>query len=108
MARISGQSARRYDPRTRNPAKRRELRARVFAGSDVCAICGYNVDKTLGPYTPESPEIDEIIPVARGGDPYDFNNLQLTHRKCNRQKSDKIPMNFAPAPIEMIPHSHNW
>lgn len=108
MAREAGKSARRYDPRTRNPAQRRALRARVFANSDVCAICGYQVDKALGPYLPESPEIDEIIPVARGGDPYDFANLQLTHRKCNRQKSDKIPMNFAPVPIQQIPHSHQW
>ncbi len=106
--RVSGQSARKIDPRVRNPAKRRELRARVFAASDVCALCGYHVDKLLGPYTPESPELDEIIPVDRGGDPYDLNNLQLTHRKCNRQKSNKIPMNFAVAPIEQIPHSHVW
>lgn len=108
MARISGQSARYIDPRKRNPAQRRALRARVFANSDVCAICGYQVDKALPPFTPESPEVDEIIPVARGGDPYDFNNLQLTHRKCNRQKSDKVPMHFSQQEIEQIPHSHNW
>ena len=92
----------------RHPAKRRELRARVFASTDVCGICGYQVIKELPPYTPESPEVDEIIPVDRGGDPYDFNNLQLTHRKCNRQKSNKIPMNFVPVPVEQIPHSHHW
>ena len=79
-----------------------------MASSDVCAICGYQVDKGLPAFTPESPEVDEIIPVARGGDPYDYNNLQLTHRKCNRQKSDKMPVHFAAAPIEQIPHSRVW
>lgn len=108
MARISGQSARYIDPRKRNPAVRRQLRARVFANSDVCAICGYQVDKSLAPFTPESPEVDEIIPVARGGDPYQFENLQLTHRKCNRQKSDKMPLHFQQQEIEQIPHSHIW
>lgn len=110
MARISGQSGRQQyvDPRKRNPAVRRSLRARVLANSDVCAICGYQVVKELPPFTPESPEVDEIIPVARGGDPYDYANLQLTHRKCNRQKSDKMPVHLANQPIEQIPHSHNW
>lgn len=108
MARISGQSGRYVDPRKRNPAQRKALRARVYANSDVCAICGYQVDKSLPAFTPESPEVDEIVPVARGGDPYDFANLQLTHRKCNRQKSDKMPAHFAVVPVEQIPHSQQW
>lgn len=108
MARISGQSRRYVDPRKKNPALRRQLRARIFSQSDVCALCGYAVDKTLGPYTPESPELDEKIPVARGGDPFDINNLQLTHRKCNRAKSDKMPMHLTVQKIEQIPHSNAW
>jgi 5-methylcytosine-specific restriction endonuclease McrA len=66
------------------------------------------VDKTLPPYTPLSPELDEKIPVNRGGDPYQFENLQLTHRKCNRQKSDKMPLSLVSVPIENIPHSQAW
>lgn len=108
MARISGQSARKPDPRTRNPAQRRALRARVFASTDVCGICGYYVDKSLPPYTPMSPEVDEIIPVNRGGDPYQYENLQLTHRKCNRAKSDKMPLHLQPAPVENYPISNIW
>lgn len=108
MVRISGQSARIKDPRTRQPALRRQLRARIFASTEVCALCGKYVDKSLGPYMPESPELDEKIPVARGGDPYDINNLQLTHRRCNRQKSDKMPINFVEVKVEQIPHSNKW
>jgi 5-methylcytosine-specific restriction endonuclease McrA len=36
------------------------------------------------------PEVDEIIPVSRGGNPLDIDNCQLTHRFCNRRKSDKV------------------
>lgn len=108
MARISGQARRYVDPRKKNPALRRQLRARIFAQTDVCAICGYAVNKKLEPYLPESPELDEKIPVARGGDPFDINNLQLTHRKCNRAKSDKMPMHLTVKPIEQVPLSNKW
>lgn len=108
MVRISGQSRRYVDPRKRNQPLRQQLRARIFAQQDNCALCGFAVDKTLGPYTPESPELDEKIPVARGGDPYDINNLQLTHRKCNRAKSDKMPMHLVTVQVNQIPHSNRW
>lgn len=36
------------------------------------------------------PTVDHIIPIAKGGQPADISNLQLAHRSCNRQKSDKL------------------
>lgn len=36
-----------------------------------------------------SAEVDEIIPVSRGGDPLAWNNVQLTHRCCNQHKSNR-------------------
>lgn len=65
------------------------LRRRVLAAYDTCAICGRPVDKTLKSPHPMSAEVDELIPVSRGGDPYSFTNCRLTHRICNRMKSDK-------------------
>lgn len=108
MARITGQARRYVDPRKKNQALRKQLRARIFSQQDNCAICGYAVDKRLGPFTPESPELDEKIPIARGGDPYDINNLQLTHRKCNRAKSDKMPVHMVQVPVARLPHSNKW
>lgn len=32
-------------------------------------------------------ELDEIIPVSRGGDPLDINNVAPAHRCCNQAKS---------------------
>ena len=77
------------NPRTANGARRREIRARVLAAYDTCAICGKPVDKSLRTPNPWSAEVDEIIPVSRGGSPTDWHNVQLTHRCCNQMKSNK-------------------
>ena len=66
-------------------------RKKILANVDICAICGGPVDKGLPATHPMSAAVDHIIPVSKGGDPVALKNLQLTHRKCNRAKSDKIP-----------------
>lgn len=81
--------SKRRNERVGNGYRRRMLRQRVLAAYDVCAICGQPVDKTLKTPHPMSAEVDELVPVSRGGSPYDFANCRLTHRICNRMKSDK-------------------
>lgn len=63
----------------------------ILATQSVCAICGKPVDKSLKYPHPMSATVDHIIPISRHGHPSDISNLQLAHRWCNRQKSDKIP-----------------
>lgn len=75
------------NPRRTNGAKRNAIRRRVLAYYDTCYICGQAVDKTLKTPHPLSAEVDEVIPVSRGGSPYDWNNVRLAHRACNRLKS---------------------
>ena len=65
-------------------------RKRIYATQTVCGICGRPVDFSLKYPHPLSPTIDHIIPLAKGGHPSDIDNLQLAHRCCNRQKSDKL------------------
>ena len=55
-----------------------------------CGICGGEVDFKYKYPHPLSPTVDHIIPLAKGGHPSDLANLQLAHRWCNRQKSDKL------------------
>lgn len=63
----------------------------ILATQDVCGICGKPVDKIKYKYPhPLSATVDHIIPVSKGGHPSDLSNLQLAHRCCNRQKSDKL------------------
>lgn len=63
----------------------------ILATQNICAICGKPVDKSLKYPHPMSATVDHIIPISRHGHPSDISNLQLAHRWCNRQKSDKIP-----------------
>lgn len=65
-------------------------RKRILATQSVCGICGKPVDKSLSWPHPMSACIDHIIPIDKGGHPFDINNLQLAHMTCNRAKSDKV------------------
>lgn len=90
------------NPRYRNGWRREQLRKRVLAAYDVCAICGQPVDKTLHTPHPLSAEVDEIIPVSRGGNPLAWDNVRLTHRRCNRLKSNRSD-DYARAQLTQTP-----
>ncbi len=74
------------NPRYSNGARRRAIRARWKAIGAPCALCGKPIDYSLPAGHPMSFEVDEIIPVSRGGDPLDFSNTQPAHRSCNQRK----------------------
>ena len=69
-------------------------RKKILATQTICGICGKPVDFSYRYPHPMSPTVDHIIPVSKGGHPSDIDNLQLAHRCCNREKSDRL----APAP----------
>ena len=79
------------NPRNANGHRRRQLRARVLAEEDTCWLCEAPVDRTLKTPHPMSPEVHELIPVSKGGDPLDRSNCRLTHRRCNQRQSDRLP-----------------
>ena len=79
------------NPRQTNGAKRRALRAQVLREETNCWLCGGFVDVKLKHGLPESPEVDEIVPVSLGGDPYDRTNTRLAHRLCNQKRGNKLP-----------------
>lgn len=88
-------------------------RAKILATQDICAICGKPVDKSIPSPHPLSPTVDHIIPVNKGGHPSDLANLQLAHRCCNRDKSDRLTQGRAPAAEKTIsnrvlPLSMDW
>lgn len=85
----------------------------ILATQTICGICGKPVDKSLKYPHPMSPTVDHIIPVSRNGHPSDINNLQLAHRWCNRQKSDKLSPPIRQERLEdkkinSLPQSANW
>lgn len=96
-----------YNPRRTNSTKRNRLRARVLREETHCGICLHPVDVKLPHGLPESPEVDEIIPVSKGGDPYDRKNCRLTHRLCN-QKRGNGDREAKQANIDPIRTSRQW
>lgn len=86
-------------------------RKRILASQSICGICGQPVDKTLKWPHPLSACVDHIIPINKGGHPFDLSNLQLAHMTCNRDKSDRIQGENADGKVisnRLLPHSMDW
>lgn len=76
----------------RNPRRsyRRDvLWRRVRALGLPCWICGLPIDYGAPSKTPLSFELDELVPVSKGGDPADMANTAPAHRCCNQWRSDR-------------------
>ena len=68
----------------------------------TCPLCGRPIDYSLDWYVdpkdgkrkrhPMSAEIDEIVPVSKGGSPIDMENLRVVHRICNQRRGNKQPI----------------
>lgn len=56
----------------------------------LCHLCGGKTDRTRrGTYHPKAPELDHIVPLAKGG-AHSYANTACAHRSCNAAKSDTI------------------
>lgn len=77
------------NPRRLRPGLRDRIVTRVLYEEDHCHLCGGWVDTTMRAHQPGSPEVDEIIPVSKGGSPVDRDNCRLAHRACNRDRSNE-------------------
>lgn len=53
-------------------------------------------------------EVDEIVPVSKGGDPLDFSNTQPAHRACNQRKGNGSRKRPAPHKPSGLPTSREW
>ena len=82
----------RYRPDRDGSAKSQYIknRKRVILPTDVCAICGHPLDKTLKFPHPMSVTADHIVPISLGGSPTDPDNLQAVHLICNQLKGSKL------------------
>lgn len=91
--------------------RRAKLAARVFAEEDVCWLCGAPVDKSLRgvrvydprtgrhPLHPGSPVLDEVVPVSRGGDALDRDNIHLAHWFCNDYRGARMDIDAVRAEL---------
>lgn len=77
------------NPRTRNGNARRKLRKWLKDQGLPCHICGLAIDYTLPAGHPFSFEVDEIVPVSKGGSPLNKSNVAPAHRICNQKRGNK-------------------
>lgn len=86
------------NPRRTNGWRRDQVRKWLKDQGRPCALCGKPIDYSLTTWTdpkdgkvkrhPWSFEVDEIVPVSRGGSPYDRANVQPAHRICNQRRGN--------------------
>ena len=75
----------------RNETLRRRHRKIIGADQPPCGVCHQPIDYDAHYLHPLSFTIDHITPLAITGPEGDtLDNLQAAHRKCNRDKSDKV------------------
>lgn len=106
------------NPRRANGAKRTALRNRVKAMGLPCHLCGREIDYSLTTWIdpkdgrvkrhPWSFELDEIVPVSKGGSPFDFDNVAPAHRICNQRRGNKPLRKRPPSNDSALPTSRDW
>jgi len=58
----------------------------------TCQLCGIDTPRDKrGTYDDDAPELDHIIPLARGG-AHTNDNVQCACRSCNADKGDSLPI----------------
>ena len=75
----------RSDPR--RTKRWQTIRQQILAADDTCHICN----------TPGADSVDHLVPLSKGGEPFDPDNLAPAHNICNKRRSDN-PQVFPQAP----------
>lgn len=107
MRETMGGAMGKQNPRRR--AGRDALVRRVRALGQPCWICGLPIDVTLPAGHPLAFELDELVPVSKGGSPVNFENCKGAHRACNQWRQarsvasviairDEVRRRFGPWP----------
>jgi 5-methylcytosine-specific restriction endonuclease McrA len=76
----------RTPPGRQNDARWKTAKARAIRDSDgYCQLCG-NALVDAPRSTPWATEVDHILPLSQGGDPFDPGNLRALHRQCHQRR----------------------
>jgi len=69
---------------------RERHRKLIAADKPPCHLCNNPIDYELHYLHPDAYTVDHITPINRGGSDT-LDNKAAAHRKCNRDKGDKLP-----------------
>lgn len=75
--------------RRANSSRRNKVVQWLRQQARPCWVCGLPIDYTLPACHALSFECDELVPVSKGGSPYDRNNIDATHRCCNNWRKNR-------------------
>ena len=86
------------------------LRRVMIPAASLWALCGRPLIHDAPPRSKWTPTLDHIVPLSRGGDPYDTANLRVVHYGCNASRGNgtrRVTSRdwFAPTPTRADPHS---
>ena len=90
-----------------NGNARRKVRRWLAAQGLPCHICGRPIDYGLPAGDPMSFEVDELVPVSRGGSPTDRANVAPAHRICNERRGNRMPGDAGASGLA-VRHSREW
>ena len=79
----------------RNTNTRDQHRRAIARTKPPCGICGEPIDYTLRTPDPMSFEVDHILAIDNGGTDT-LDNKQASHRRCNREKWNRLDEVDAP------------
>ena len=82
------------NPRKSDGTKYRKLRLWLKSQGQPCWICREfgrpgDIDYSLPYLHPFAFELDHLVPISKGGDPYDRKNCAASHRCCNQWRGNK-------------------
>jgi hypothetical protein len=87
--------------RTDNTAWRRAKAQAISDAGGQCQLCGGGLDPRAPKNTPNATEVDHILELAKGGAPYDRQNLRAVHRWCHQRRDKGQPI--VPVPAVWVP-----
>ena len=94
--------------RRSNGSLRNKMRARLAAKRRGCWMCGLPIDYNLPAGHPHAYECDELVPVSKGGSPYDPANLDAAHRLCNQWRGNLSVAAVAAARSAALADGRPW
>lgn len=76
------------NPRYANYKARQRIRKQLEQDNSPCWICGLPIPAAKAGH-PYAMEVDELVPISKGGSAIDRGNVARAHRCCNQWRSDK-------------------